>query len=720
MTQAKKKSPITVLLLLIIGSFFQPLAYAERLLFSTTLSQLDSALPNNSTQQTNTLKHRLTTQNDLKSAFTRLLLAKRSYLENQHEVALAYVEQAIDVLQRSEAPQELANGYYIRAIITSIGQRQYPTAIPQFKQVLTISAGDKQPLLQLLHVKTYQKLGSLLMFLKQPQAAHDYIIKAVEAAQNAKETSIEIDARLDLAKYYLGQHQTTLAEAQLMLAHKLSVGSNDTNLKKVLIQISRFYRKMKRYDLAIKYGERAIKSIKESSNLELLAWAYNSLAITYEDSGDFNMALVQFLNALHHANERKSLFSALAQHNIGLIYIKQQRLDQAQPYLIDANKMFSSIEHPYYLMHSHLSLGELYTKQGKFEQAIARLNEALEAAKSHQDSDTENQAHQQLIIAYRQSENFRLANQHHQALNDSLKLQVNTLIMAQQTELDAIKKTEWQQQMLDSDVTITRLKQQQKKSHQRLKFLNYCLAIGGLLFILSLILYCYYINKKRRTIAHSQRNNISGLPQLDHGSMLVKALLTHYRKEQLLVTIRVRLLGELHRHFNQQQAHQLYHQWMTNITSNISGKLFCLNDSILVCAITSQLQETPDGSLDTLFDTITQAAPAECAKLMETDYGLAIGATSLAPFLGQPNANEASNTVNLALTMLAGIESVEPSNKHHHWLLAKPKEQSQSSIFNFCSRQEWVYSIKNNLILFESNRHIEIDWDRIFIHSEME
>ncbi len=723
MARTNSKRYFASILFVLLAGVLLPNAKAEQLIFAPSLSIIETTLPTDPQKKTAALRTKLKSQTGSSLASVFLLLANQSFNGKEYRAALDYSNQGIELLQLSDAPFELANAYYIRAIVSSVGLRQYPSAVTQFEQVLSIAPNNAPPPLALLHAKAYQKLGSLLMFLKKPEQAKRYIIKAISTAQTAGAEKIEIDARLDFSKYYLASQQIGQAEELLMETYKLAHNNNSIYLPKVLIQVSRFYRKAQNYELAIKYGEDAIKSIKVSQNQIQLAWAHNNLAIAYDESGNDNMAIVQFLNALNNAKEQKSLFVALATHNIGSIYLKQKDFIKAQEYLSRANEMFRAVDHPYNLMHSNFNLGKNQIELTNYDQAINYLEQALQTAVERKEIKLKNDIRELLVLAYTQVKNFDLANKHSQALTDGLHQQISDLEKQQsqqkQAKSDSPAPDSLQKTIIANEVRVANLNQQLKDSRKQLAFTSTALAIMVIVFLLTLIVSWRYIRGTSKKVTRSLTNSNQRLPSLNLVESLVSTFSLHYREKDFLLAINLPLIPSLNQYFNPEQAHQLHQQWLTGLSEKLSGKVFSLNDSTIICALSNEVGTTENFFESVINDVIT-CAPSQCQHLTLTKFPVQIGAASLLPFFQSPNDNEANNTLNLALAMLAGVQSSVPAPTYSHWILAKAKENSQSSIFNFSSRSEWIYSIKNNLITLESNGHSAVDWDRITFKSKPE
>jgi len=714
MTQTNLTSRLLSMFILLASIFVTIGAHAERLLYTSTLMTQYEALAKDLTTREAQLSERLANQSDLDSSLTLLLMAKHHYDNRQYTTALTRTNLALAALDKENQQDTVANALFMRAMITSIGLTKYSNSAQLFEAVLAYISDDSEPELQRLRAQTFRRLGSLQLFLKRPKHANVYISKAINAAKELQATDIEIDARLDLAKYYLAQQDNESAESELLLAHKLSIATDNLYLQKVLIQISRFYRKSERYPLAIKYGKSALKLTQESQTEKLIAWTHNNLAIAYHESNDLNMALVHYINALHHAKEHTSVFYALAQHNIGSIYLEQQKLTKSKTYLTGANTMFRTIEHPYYLMQNNLSVGKVLIALANYPLAIDHLNQSISSARENDSQQVIEEAQEQLIIAHTQLKNFETANQLHQTLTQALQKKLKHLVDKQKkTKKAANKHHQLEKIALDSEVQITLLNQTNKDSTQRITLLSYALLFITISFSIALILSWRLVSRKSRTNTLLNTSSVMGISQLHTGEMLVSSLNSYYHNDQLLITIRIPLLANLNHYFNQEQAHQIYHQWIECLSKNMTGKLFCLNDSILVIAASQNEGMSLNALFGSITNTVLHTTPVACQRLMKTEYGIYMGASTLAPFRAQPNDSEASNTLNLALLMLAGVESEDLPPSQHRWLLAKPKTQSQNSIFNFCSRSEWVYSIKNNLIVIDSDRHHKIDWDKI-------
>lgn len=705
------------ILISVLTLFTATSSYAERLIFVPQLAQFNDTLPNDTEKKRELLNRKILAPQDKEQASALLILAKSSFDNDADAKALAYANQALNLLERQSQTSLLANAYYIRALINSVGLRQYPESVKQFKQVLTTINGVHSDT-NVLHAKSSQKLGSLLMYLKKPEQAVHYIKQTLNSLGAQEKITIAIDARLDLAKYHLLNKDFLNAEKSLKSAYKQSLKASTRYQQKTLIQISRFYRKLKRYNLAIDYGEQVIKLIQHSSDPTQLAWAHNNLAIAYEESGDLNMAIIQYLNSLNNAKEKQSVFVALAQHNIGLIYAKQKKWQQSIDYLTRANQLLRSIDHPYYLMHSNLSLGETFRNAKDLSQSITHYKFALEQAIIRKDKETSEDVHTQLIEIFLAQENFKSAQHHTHALNELLKQKL--VKISQEKEKKTVASTDpaqdnWQKLALDREVKINLLNKQVDDAKHQSKLTLY--ALSSLAFILSLLIALFWkfnrVNKiKMSRLEQLTENNFQPLI-IDR--TLPNTLMDHYGNADWLIAIELPLLAKLHLYMNHETGVELTQHWLENIKKALPDTVFKLRDSLLICGLRKEQNKTTAQVYDSLLAQFISALPAQHRHLIAASGGIKVGGASLKYLRNEPTICEATNTVNLALFMLTTLSSLDnkPPIGDNYWLLAHSHAKDQNSIFNFTCQKEWLFSIKNKLISIEGNTQIEIDWDKV-------
>jgi len=716
MTLFKHNSYTCILILAMFFSLYSASIKAETLLYSSLFVSADKNYPSQKLLKAQRLQQQVKTTSGLKQAVAAILLATHHYDNGDYANSLIYSEQAIAFFRPLEHPVELANSYYIRAMTISIGQAKYEQAVDIFKQVLSVTNGDNRPQLQLLHTKANQKLGSLLMFLQKGELAHQYITKAIEGAQSSKNVELEIQAKLDLAKYYLSRNQLTQGEETLLSTHKLAINGQSKYLRRVLIQISRYYRKNKHFELAIKYGEKALQTVKNNKNTNELAWTYNNLAIAYEESGDENLALVHYLNALQHATT-DTLFAALAQHNIGLIHYKQKNYPHAQRYLTQANTFFKKIEHSFYLMQSNVSLGQLYVKQQKFEQAIIALRQTLTAAKARKDNEVIGIAHKNIALAYAAIGDFKAANQHNKMSNKLLQRQVDQLtIQHQQAIAPQIDLAALQQNLLERTNDLAKANIEIDANMTNESRLNAIVALIALSLIIIVCLWWRQAKKQSDALIAFQRDQDSGLVNIHNEATLLAQLNQHFVSKHYLVALRLPSISKLSGVLNVELARKYHAQWRIALKQEFDSALFSIDEATLLFPLAKPTVQDSQLFEQTL-DAISRCAPQVIQQLVTTDLTPKLGIAPLQAFKSSPCLNEGMNILNLAMTVLAGIDSVSNATRPR-WLLGRPIEQQQCSMFAFATRQQWVYSIENKLIKLESDRQITIDWDKIKLQGQ--
>jgi tetratricopeptide (TPR) repeat protein len=108
----------------------------------------------------------------------------------------------------------------------------------------------------------------------------------------------------------------------------------------------------------------------------------NELGLTNYRKGDVKSALVNFYNALEHAEAVDNRESAVFAHiSIGQIMIDQARLEEAQVHVDRAVKIAADLDDETMLCNAQKTMGGLLFEAGDYEGAESHLLEALDIAK---------------------------------------------------------------------------------------------------------------------------------------------------------------------------------------------------------------------------------------------------------------------------------------------------------------------------------------------------
>lgn len=133
------------------------------------------------------------------------------------------------------------------------------------------------------------------------------------------------------------------------------------------------------YDEATFYLLRADSISEVNGNIKVQAQAYNNLAVAWQVRKDEKSTALYFEKALSLYKELKdTLWIGIINLNLGGLYMEDNLLEKADPYLVDAIQLMERLNQPIYTGYGKLNLGSLRVKQGQYKSAIPFLNDALE------------------------------------------------------------------------------------------------------------------------------------------------------------------------------------------------------------------------------------------------------------------------------------------------------------------------------------------------------
>ncbi len=361
-----------------------------------------------------------------------------------------------------------------------------------------------------------------------------------ETAEKIYLNVLELEKKLDsphgitrahnqLGTIYRDKRELNKALNFYSLAYKGFVELADTNNQAIsLNNMSKVYKDLGKYDLALSYLHKSTALRKKSKNFKKLGKEYLSLGSLYLEMEDFEQALSYYLKAKElfiEQNEQNDLSKAY--HNIGLLYAQTDQLDlalnqyskalelkkklgiEASNSLLYSNigsvyyrkKDFSNARRYYQIAvniqessseghqswEAYSNLGNIYLEQKNFNQAIHYYAIALDGAVQSEDLQLQRELNQHLGKCYAQLGKFEKAYAYHQRYLELLEKQDDSYKNA--VHLDAkFKEQEKREALLSKDkkIALANLQKAQLKNDLQRKTI-YALSIGALLIILALL-----------------------------------------------------------------------------------------------------------------------------------------------------------------------------------------------------------------------------------------
>jgi tetratricopeptide (TPR) repeat protein len=185
--------------------------------------------------------------------------------------------------------------------------------------------------------------------------------------------------RIDDIRKALDYHQEALAIAE-------SIENKDIEAKKSIAvslnSMGNIFLVLEQYDLAIQRFTRSMKIEESVGNKLGLAINYHNIGYAKEATGDLEGALVDYKESLRYNNAIDSdLGRVICNNTIGRIYIKQKKYQEAIDIISSTFEKAKGLRDKFHLSGVYTNLGWAYLEMKNYPQAKKYLNEGLELSK---------------------------------------------------------------------------------------------------------------------------------------------------------------------------------------------------------------------------------------------------------------------------------------------------------------------------------------------------
>ena len=229
--------------------------------------------------------------------------------------------------------------------------------------------------------KTYEYKGEVLRGKNNINEAYDYYYKALTICDNINwnEAKASIYNRLSLCKYELLRFEEALIFLYKAENYAKLYEDKQTE-KKVYHNMARCFIRLEDYKKALEYIEKCIALLDEEKDGEKYIETFMIRANCYLEMGDYDEALRLYDEVLNIQKEAGYDIYGMIYNNIGLIYSRKGEYDKALDYFekaklsyVENSKIDSAI--------TIINAAEAKMKQGKYDEALALVDEALDLAR---------------------------------------------------------------------------------------------------------------------------------------------------------------------------------------------------------------------------------------------------------------------------------------------------------------------------------------------------
>ncbi|PTX60851.1 tetratricopeptide repeat protein [Kordia periserrulae] len=213
--------------------------------------------------------------------------------------------------------------------------------------------------------------------------------------------------RIDDIRKALDYHQEALALAE-------SIPNKDTAVKKSIAvslnSMGNIFLVLEQYDLAVQRFTKSMEIEKSVGNKLGLAINYHNIGYAKEATGDLEGALEDYKESLHYNNEINSdLGRVICNNTIGRIYIKQKKYQEAIDIISSTLEQAKGLRDKFHLSGVYTNLGWAHLELKNYPKAKKYLNEGLEISKEYNLKSSIAESYGRLATLAEQEGNYKKA-----------------------------------------------------------------------------------------------------------------------------------------------------------------------------------------------------------------------------------------------------------------------------------------------------------------------
>lgn len=260
-------------------------------------------------------------------------------------------------------------------------------------------------------------------------------------------------------------------------------------VSRTLNNISRLYVYQKDFDKALEYSNKALAQLKQADDPEAVGNAHVILGTIYLGKGDHASALQKFSEAreIFHAKKFKSREGS-AFINMAGVHEQEGDYAAALQACFRARDLLGNGADPFVVIDLYQSIGSIYGKMKKENEASLNLHRALRMADARGDGNGRLSSRLKLSDMYKSFGRFDSALFY----KDAYLALYDTIFNAEKSKQIAVLEKVYQTERKDQLLEV--------KSHQIRMQATIIVVIGVMLVVLSVfgfVIYRFYLNKKR-------------------------------------------------------------------------------------------------------------------------------------------------------------------------------------------------------------------------------
>lgn len=261
-----------------------------------------------------------------------------------------------------------------------------------------------------------------------------------------------------------------------------------------LHNVGTVFKEMGQYEIALNHLELSRKMSETVKDLDGPAYTFNEVGDVYLRSEQYDTAEKALFKALSITRKRKiDILEPEIVARLARLYLRKKEFDKAFAYYDSVELLHTKTQNTYGLAEAQLGKGKVLLKQGKFNEAMNRIQASLVLAKEINARTLEIECYRSLATLYEQREDYKNAlayTKQSKVLQDSL---------FSQDMLQKLFQDQLRFQTENKDLEIAALSQTQAKQASELKrqsFLRNILVVVVALTVI--LLFTVYRSGQRR------------------------------------------------------------------------------------------------------------------------------------------------------------------------------------------------------------------------------
>lgn len=220
-----------------------------------------------------------------------------------------------------------------------------------------------------------------------------------------------------------------LTEANLYFNRAIyysQVQSNDETLKNSIYNISQCYKKLRKFDEAIKYIDIYITKWNKDEQTYEYTYAKSLKANYLYDKGNIDEAISIYIDLIEKAENIITPQGAYLYNNLGMFYLEKGDLPKSLECFGESQQIRIKVDKPS-LSHTFISKAEAYIKQKMYDEAIMLVRFGIDLAQEYNDSEYLLKAYYLLADIYTIYEDYKNVEANLIKIIDILKDKKNQL-----------------------------------------------------------------------------------------------------------------------------------------------------------------------------------------------------------------------------------------------------------------------------------------------------